>query len=486
MRFRLVALPVALALLQTGCNGLLTEAPRSAIVEESFYKTEADANAAITAAYAPVATSFAGGMYQWGMNALSDQARIGQEEENPTHTALGRALLDSQNTHVATGWSNAYTVITRSNVVLEKVPEIVMNDASKGRILGEAKFLRALFYFYLVRWYGDVPLVRTREEQLAPGARAPKAEVYAQIIKDAEEAEAALPATRIAAERGRATKGSAQALQAELYLWRSSRENSNEWAKARDAAKKIIDSGVYRLEPNYLNAFLPGTQNRTEEVFAAQSSSATGGSSIGIVQWVYPRALDSNGAGGFGTWQPLQWFIDSYTPGDYRKDVTFFTTGKNTAGKDVTFLPHVYKYRPTARPGREDENYPVYRYADVLLMYAEALNELGAPDQAIQFVNQVRARARNGTGSENRAQPANLPVMSQNATRDALFQEREWELSFESKRWFDQVRRGEAYFLATQKRDLQAAPNIDPTDMYLPIPRTQIDVNPLLTQNPGF
>jgi hypothetical protein len=497
MKPKYLALPVLMLVVLPACKDIISETPRSTIVTETFFRTEADATAAIVAAYQPLSGGFGGGGLQWALNAAADESRVGVEEENPTIVTLTRLNFESSNGNLAAIWNTSYTIITRSNLVLEKVPGITMNDVTKSRIMGEAQYLRALMYFYLVRLYGDVPLVRTTEEQTALGPRTPKAEVYAQIVKDAEAAEAALPAAWDAANRGRATKGAAQALQAELYLWRSSREGSNEWAKAAAAAKKVIDSGIYRLEPNWINAFLPGSQNRGEEIFAVQASAATGASTITIAGWSFPRNMDPTGAGGWGTWQPLQWFIDSYPAGDYRaatgsqvglpgpNGVGFFNSGKNTAGQVKTFSPHVYKFRPTARPGREDVNYPIYRYADVLLMYGEALNELGQPAEAIKYVNMVRARARNGTGSENRAQPADLPVQSQTATRDAVFQERHWELAFESKRWFDLVRRGPAYFLASEKRD-PTATDADVNDLLLPIPQAQIAVNPDLTQNPGY
>jgi starch-binding outer membrane protein, SusD/RagB family len=309
--------------------------------------------------------------------------------------------------------------------------------------------------------------------------------VYARIIQDATEAEAVLPLSWDPANKGRATQGSADALLAELYLWRSSAEGKGEWQLAADAAKKIIDSGVYALLPNYIDAFLPRSEQRSEEVFAAQASNATGAPSLAIAYWTYPRALDPNGRGGWGTYQPLTWFIDSYPAGDYRREVSFFTSGITPEGRDTTFLPHIYKYRPTNRPGPFDNNWPIYRYADVLLMYAEALNELGRSAEAIQYVNQVRARARKGTGNENRAQPADLPPMGQAETREAIFQERHWELAFEGKRWFDMVRRGAEYFLAAEAQDPTAT---DPqaTDMLWPIPQAQIDLNPQLTQNPGY
>jgi hypothetical protein len=359
-----------------------------------------------------------------------------------------------------------------------------MDETAKAQILGQAKFLRALGYFYLVRLYGDVTLVTTPEEQLAAQGRAPKEQVYAQIIKDATEAEATLPVSWPSAQKGLATKGAAEALLAELYLWRSSAEQKNEWQQAATYAKKVIDLGAFDLQPNYLDAFLPGSQNRKEEIFAIQSSAVTGAPRIDIAAWTYPRKMDPNGAGGWGTYQPLTWFINSYPSGDYRKDVSIFTTGKTLAGKDVTFLPHIYKFRPTTK-ALQDVNFPVYRYADVLLMYAEALNELGQPAQAVTYVNMVRARARKGTGSETRAEPADLPVMSQAQTRDAIFQERQWELAFECKRWFDMVRRGWTYFRTALLND-PTATDVQQSRMLWPIPQAQIDVNPKLTQNPGY
>jgi starch-binding outer membrane protein, SusD/RagB family len=492
MRTRPLVIPVVLAVLQWGCTDLLTEEPKSVITTENFFRSAADAEAAIAAAYQPLSS---GDVWdtalQWGLNAASDDARVGPEEENNNIIALTQLRWDARNPYVAgstssTGpWAGLYRIITRANLILERVPAIEMETTQKDQVLAQAKFLRALSYFYLVRLYGDVPVVTTTEEQFAFGERTPKADVYARIIQDATEAETVLPSSWDAAQKGRATQGSANALLAELYLWRSSAEGMNEWQQAADAAKKIIDSGVYALLPNYIDAFLPRSETRSEEVFAAQASNATGAPSLAIAYWTYPRALDPNGNGGWGTYQPLPWFIESYPTGDYRREVSFFTSGKTPDGRDTTFLPHIYKFRPTDRPGPFDDNWPIYRYADVLLMYAEALNELGQPDQAIQYVNQVRARARNGTGAEGRAQPADLTAMSQAATRDAIFQERHWELAFEGKRWFDMVRRGADYFLAAEARD-PTATDPQPTDMLWPIPQAQIDLNPQLAQNPGY
>ena len=477
------AAPLLVAAL-TACNDMLTETPRSQIVTETYFTSAAAARAAIAATYRPLSTGAGWGTnLQWGLIAGADEARVGPEEENANIVSLTQLRWTSTNPYTSGAWSGLYQMITRANLVLEKVPGITMDETQKGQILGEAKFLRALAYHYLVRLYGDVPLVTTTDEQTASvsGARTPAAQVYAQIVKDGTEAEAALPLTWPASDRGRATKGAAQALLAEHYLW------TKQWANASAQTQKIIASNTYSLLPNYIQAFLPGSQNRSEEIFAAQSSSANGAPAIDIAAWSYPRNMNPNSAGGWGTYQPLTAFIESYPAGDYRREVSFFSAGKLSTGQDVTFLPHVYKYRPSVRPGQpQDVNWPIFRYADVLLMHAEALNEQGQTAQAIGFVNQVRARARNGAGSENRSQPADLATsLSQAQARDAIFDERKWELAFEGKRWFDLVRRGWDFFRTALANDPTAS-DVQQTDMLWPIPQGQIDLNPALTQNPGY
>jgi hypothetical protein len=486
-RARLLALSLLLvAAPMTACNDLLTEQPKDRISTDAFYQTAADAKAAIAAAYRPLSTGAIWGTnLQWALNAATDESRVGPEEENPNIVALTQLTWTTTNPYVAGStasggvWAGIYLMITRANLAIEKVPGIAMDETQKNQIVAEAKFLRALGYFYLVRLYGDVPLVLSSEQQLALGGRTPQADIFTQIVKDAGEAEAVLPASWGATDKGRATKGSAQALLAEQYIWRK------DWGNAASAAKRVIDGGVYGLQANYINAFLPGSQNRNEEVFAAQSSSVTGAPAIDIAAWEYPRNMNPNSNGGWGTWQPLQAFMDSYPAGDYRKEVSFFTSGIDPSNKVVTFLPHVYKFRPTARPGQQDVNWPIYRYADVLLMYAEALNEQGQTAAAHTYVNMIRARARNGTGTENRTLPADVAGLDQAGLRAAIFSERQWELAYEGKRWFDLVRQGFTVFQAALSKD-PTATNITATRMLWPIPQAQIDLNPKLTQNPGY
>lgn len=480
MNIRQWALPLGLALAHAACGDLLTESPRAVLTPDDFYQNGEDARAAVVAAYQPWAS---GDLFntslQWALNASSDYARVGPEEENPNIVNLTRIGWNPFNPYTSNAWNGFYNVITRANIVLEKVPAIAMNETEKGYILGEARFLRALAYFYLARLYGGVPLVRDEEEQFSDPGRSPIEDVFQQVLTDATEAADLLPASWPAAQRGHATSGAAHALLAEFFLWQE------DWSQAASHARHVIDSGEYALHNSYLSAFLPGSELGAEEVFAVQASAATGAPRIDTAVWYYPRIMVAGETGGWATMVPLAWHLDSYAPGDYRREVSYFTEGNKIDGTAVTFAPHVHKYRPSTRPGPQDVNWPVYRYADVLLMYAEAQNELGDQATAVQYVNLVRARARNGTGSQDRAEPADLPAMGQAALRDAIFEERRIELAFEAKRWFDLVRRGQAFWEASLAND-PTATEVQPHKMHWPIPQSQLDLNPALTQNQGY
>ncbi|MEO5590746.1 MAG: RagB/SusD family nutrient uptake outer membrane protein [Gemmatimonadaceae bacterium] len=473
-----------------GCSDLLTESPKDILTIENFYQTDADARAAVAATYRPLSDL---GLFGTAMKSAlimaADDARVGPLEVNASIIAVSTLAFNPAIPRVSfQPWDAWYDIITKSNLIIETFPgKSTMSEAVRSQVVGEAKFLRALSYFYLVRLWGDVPLVTTAADQVGKPSRTPAADVFAQIIRDATEAEAALPASWGASDKGRAPKGAAQTLLSDVYLWRSSAMQKNEWQQATDAAQRVIASGVYKLEPNYLNAFNPGSQNRGEEIFAAQGTASTNGPEIRTADMFYPQEMGANGTGGFAAVVPLPWSVDSsYAVGDYRKDVTYFTSGKTITGQTVTFAPHVFKYRPTAHPGPQDTNWPIYRYAEVLLFNAEALNELGRTTEAVTFLNQVRARARNGTGTENRAQPANYSgALTQSAVRDAIIEERRIETVFEGDRWFDLIRRGPAYFLNAMKRDPHAT-DVSATDMLWPIPQRAIDANSNLTQNPGY
>jgi starch-binding outer membrane protein, SusD/RagB family len=354
-----------------------------------------------------------------------------------------------------------------------------------------------------------VPLMLTfGDAQKSDIARASQGEVFAQILKDLTEAEPALTART----DGRATRGAAQMALADTYLWRSSFMLTNEWQQASDWAKKVIDSGTYALNNGYFSTFLAsnkGAGNR-EMIFRVVALAQTGATTAFSSSY-YPRVLgfgSGTDRGGFGAVQPTAWFLSSFAKGDirgtvgpergttaadYAADTVAFRTRGCVPAACRDFAPHVWKFRVVDRL-LNDIDVPLYRYAETLLFYAEAQNELGNSAEAIRNVNLVRARARRGMGSDSRVEPADLsPAMSRAEARDAVYMERAWELGFEGgQRWFDLVRR-DSLDPGFWKNSLQ---NNDPNSFArgaitefkkrFPIPDSEINVMPTLTQNPGF
>jgi starch-binding outer membrane protein, SusD/RagB family len=224
---------------------------------------------------------------------------------------------------------------------------------------------------------------------------------------------------------------------------------------------------------------------RSEPVFVlASATSGAPGSSL--TAWTYPRVLGPSVVGGWSTIEPNLAHYDSYAEGDYRREVTYRTEGADIDGVVRPFAhPSIYKWRPTAVPGPQDMNTPIYRYAEVLLIYAEALNELGQSAEAVEWVNAVRARARSGTGNENRAEPADLPALGQDALREAILDERRWELAHEGKRWLDLIRLDPDDFVA-RFADHPYVSSVPARAMLWPIPQRERDLSASLTQNEGY
>ena len=473
---------VGLLILQ-GCDDLLTETPEDFLAPENFYRTAADADAAVLSIYVPLGEQPGLKARQWiATDAGSDITRVGPLEPNADIRAAGVLATDPGNIQVTHPWGQLYGAVARANVAADRIAGVEMDATRRAQLIGEARFLRALSYFYLVRLYGDVPLIVDSEEVRIAAARTPKEEVYRQIVQDAEAAAAVLPARWDARNVGRASRGAALTLLADVHLTR------REWDRAAAAARQVVDLGVHRLENDYLRPFLPASKNGPEEIFSLQANGPTSPVGSNFVAMYFPREVGRSRGGGNGTLQPTQWHYDSYLPGDYRKEVTYATRWTNIDARVFNLYPHVFKYRPSqvTNIGSGDVNIPIYRYAEVLLIQAEALNEMSRTSEAIALLDQVRARARGAAGIP-RAQPASYTgPATQAAVRDAIFQERNWELAHEGKRWYDLVRRGEAYFLAEIRAHDPEATGLEATDMLWPIPQTELDLNPALVQNPGY
>jgi len=512
-------IPIIAAVTLTACSDMLLETPKGFLTTDTYYRTAADMDVATLAIYEALRNPFAGnGLGNWSPMQASD---IGRHDPGETGTAgiLSDFIVWDANTTNQTQqvFSPMYNVIFRANLVLAKAPDAEMSEAARADVIAEARFLRAWAYHQLMLRYSSgpqpsdlgVPLLLTEEDHTnLQMTRATQADVHAQIIEDLVAAESVLPATRDGAKLGRATKGAAQMALADLYLWRSSFMGTNEWQQASDWAKKVIDSGVYELHDSYFATFAPSNKSSNPEtIFRLIGTGSRAGT--GIVNTFYPRQLGFAGSpgGGFGLIKPTLWFLESFVNGDIRGNtgpqsdsVAYRTTACYTdlsrGCPELSEGAHVWKFRPsTNNLGQGDVDVIFYRYAEALLIYAEAQNELGNTAAAVEYVNMVRTRARKGaSGSENRAEPADLPPgMNKQQLRDAIYMERAWELAFEGgHRWFDLVRRDsmepgywESTLLAHDPSPGSREPVMEHRKRF-PIPGSEIDRMPSLEQNPGY
>lgn len=407
------------------------------------------------------------------------------------------STVNSSNGEIGNLWNLYYSAMYNVNNTIGKLPGSTITDASKKTEEGELKFLRALLYFDLVRYFGDVVLVtkvlETPDEAFTQ-KRSSQAEVYTQIEADLKDAVALLPEKQPGALLGRATKGAALAMSGEVYL------TEKKYTEAVTALNSILPLG-YSLVPNYSDVFEPTKKNGPESLFEIQYQ---GGNDLGEwsnFMYIFAPRLSGASITGYssvvpsGRNIPTNDMIAAYEPGDLRKDISLKTGYTNAAGVFIP-IPYVNKYHHAHTiAGRTDDNWPVYRYADVLLMLAEAINEASGPTAtALGYLNQVRTRA---------GLPA-LALTDKAAFKTAVLKERRVELAFENHRWFDLKRTMTpaelAAFMNAHGAREKAKPTVDrggvafnaldyiytETEVLLPIPAPQILINANLTQNTGY
>ena len=517
----------ALTFALAGCKEMLTETPKNFLTTDSYYKTPADIEAATLAAYQPFRQGDVWNRWLlWDVEMASDLTRINPDEPNFGTYHPGLLLWTPTDGSMVNPWNGLFQAIHRANLVIDNAPKVTFTNAALQKTLvAEAKFARAYAYLLLTKAYDDVPLLLTIEDHLdAPNkARTPVEQIHQQLIKDMAEAEADLPDAP--SQLGRASKGAAQMLLADLYQWRSSFMKKSEWAQAATAAKKVMDNTRWGLNDDYLFQYLPANKGSKEVVWTLVSSGIDGRSSSDPgCNWL-PRELGFGSAGGCEVvGQPTKWHYESYlcaTPDpltftasgriadttkvktcDYRKQVTYRHGGcsSNTSIGCIVFKwPNLHKFRPTNRGigGPSDVDFPIYRYAEAMLIYAEAQNELGNPAAAVTIINQLRARARKADGVTPLAEPHDYgtkagEAVDKQSVREAIYQERNWEMAGEGKRWFDQVRRNSlepGYWKSTlAKNDAETGTRGDLSEfrMRFPIPQPERLLNANLTQNPGY
>lgn len=451
------------------------------IYYDNYYQSQEDAVGAINAVYSLLTYVNQYNSYLWLIQDIASDDCISRPTLNdPNIHQFNTYDLESTNTYLKGIWQGSYLGISRANIVLEKVPEIEMDSALKVQILGEASFLRGLFYFNLVRLFGDVPLLvvpvsADLSDEEVYVSRTSKDLVYQQIIKDLTDASTSCPKVYYqGVDKGRATQGATLSLLANVYL------TIGEWELASNTAKEVMELGIYGLYDDYSANFKDINRNGKESIFAAQFFSGIPSqqnqiviSGLPTIPGVFPAGVE--------IMLPTEDLLSSFEEGDYRYEVTFF----DQYWYD-TFDPHIWKHwdQDTYDPDKTAQcgsNFAIMRYSEILLIYAEATNELSGPTaEAYNAINEVRARARNG--NENIL--PDLEGLSKDDFRDAVLRERRVEFVNEGKRWYDLVRTNKLIEYVVRAKGVDANPQ---TYNYLfPIPQRELDINENLVQNNGY
>lgn len=484
--FGLLAVPFA-------CEDFLDKPLQGELTQETFPTTENDALISTNAIYNILrASSFNTGLFPI-LDIMSDDAYKGSNPDDAASTVgpYNNFTHIPTEGNISRWWNTLYEGIKRANVVIEKVPEINMNETLRNRYIGEARFLRALFYFDLVRAWGGVPLV-TDLNPAIDLTRATKEQIYALIEQDLLFAVEHLPekSQYHSNDAGRATRGAAKALLAKTYLFQ------NDFVKAQQYAVEVIESGQYNLEINFENANSVYGEHGVESVFEIGAIGfeglANGGNQYANVQGV--RGTPNRG---WGFNRPSLELMASFEPNDPRLDATVIFLGEvldgitivgdgltpnetyNAQGELIEIECYNQKVWTPGNnvPTQFGHNRRLIRFADVLLMAAEALNENNNPSAALIHLNRVRERARGGN-------PAVLPditEMNKDALRNLILRERRHELALEGHRFWDLVRTGKAPEILGPLGYVQGKHEL------LPIPQIEVDLSQRrIEQNPGW
>lgn len=479
---------IAIALLEfsfSSCSDFLEQNPQTDLSENDFYKTADDILSAVNGVYSSLQEGdIYGNWYVFG-EIPSDNTRNQLSGSVTTQNEFDQFYIDTQNSMIANFWKAAYKVINRTNTVLGRIDGIEINTELANRYKLECKFIRALMYFNLVRVYGDVPLV-LKEISISESydiLREPKENVYNQIIADLKEAQD-LPVSYSTAEDGRATQGAAKALLANVYM------TLHKYAEAETILAEIINSGQYSLLENtpgslningYKNVFSPVNHNSKEGIFEIQFLKGGYGEGSNYANNFAPENSGTNvvavgGTGGNNI--PEMDIYNAYEEGDLRRDFSmslgYYDNRKNNEWVESRY---VCKFMDVPYQNNDaSNNYPVIRYADVILMYAEALNQNGKTAEACKYLNMTRRRGFGYQTTET--SPVDLQTTDKAQFALMVEQERRVELAFENHRWFDLIRTGRAVEVMKSKGF-----SLNETNLICPIPQKQIDVNPKLTQN---
>lgn len=479
----------ALCFIFASCSDFLELNPKNELAADEYYKTAEQFESALNGAYATLQDDSDKKYYgDWYIFAEipSDDTRNQLSGSVTDQDEFDKFYIRTTNPNLSNFWEINYKGINRINTILGRIDNIEIDKDLSDRYKLESKFLRGLMYFNLVRVFGDIPLV-LKEISISESytyMRESKDKIYEQIISDLKEAEGLPTSYTSDSDVGRATSGAAKALLGKVYL------TLNNYTEAETKLAEVINSGKYALLENtagslnndgYASAFDANNHNSKEGVFEVQFKKGGYGEGSRFPNNYAPENSGTNvvsvgNTGGNNI--PEMDIYEAYEEGDLRRDFSM-ALGYNDNRKDGEWVEsrHICKFFDV--PYQNDDsnnNYPVIRYSDVLLMYAEALNQNGKTAQACEHLNKVRRRGFGYQTTET--SPVDISTSDKQTFFLAVEHERRVELAFEGHRWFDLIRTGRALEVMTSKGF-----KLNQTNMICPIPQKQIDVNPSLTQN---
>ncbi len=497
-------LTIFVLLTGTGCAKLLEEKPVGLLAPEGFYKSKKDVESAVFGAYGLLASEpLYGRQFVCALMFRSDMVDIGNRGTTAERIQVNDFNMDANNNMVRAFWPAWYQVIAAVNSAESGAKKLGLPEADINPLIAEAKFVRALSYYHLVRNFGDIPYVDffvSNPDDIKTIGKTKEAEIYTAIIKDLEFAKQWLPDTYTSDVRTRPTKATAAAYLSSVYL------TTADFAKSYTEAKWVIDKKStynYELEANYQNIFRAELADDLKEIIFAvdfKAKLSVGNQNDDLVPAMV--GIRNTPQNGFGVSVPALKVFTTWDARDYRRTVSFEDSIVNAAGVKIPYTafpnekrPHIAKWRrfpgnANADGRYSDFNYHDMRYAEVLLIAAEALTETNGPTQeAIDYINLVRTRARNWPGNPTGI-PANITLTGFDKQQliDAIMEERRLELSFEFKRWYDIKRRKLGDIVFKGANSLEPQPNFTASRDYLmPIPQTELEINPnLKPQNPGY
>lgn len=484
--------------------GDLEERPIGILAPESLFNSSRDVEVAIFGAYGWIATErLYGRQFVSALMLRGDMVDIGDRGTPAERQQVNDFNMDDNNAMVRTFWPVWYQVVSAANAAIAGAESLDAPENEINPLVAEARFIRAFSYYHLVRTFGDIPYIDyfiNNPESVNEMGKTPEAQVYEGIIADLEFAKEWLPDMQPSGVRSRASKGTAASYLSSVFL---TLEN---YPRAYQEAKWVIDNKDrfgYALEADFQDLFRAELADNLNETiftvdFLGQQSGAGGANDDIMAAMTGIRGADELG---WSVTVPSQQVYDTWDARDYRKRVSFadsalvegvmqpYTVFQNTK------RPHIAKYRrfpgvSNAEGRYSDHNYIAFRYAEVLLIAAEALAEVnGGPDaESMGYVNEVRVRARNWDGVAASFPEDVAPGLDQGQFIDLVLEERRLELAFEFKRWYDIKRRrmGDVAFKGPDSLEPQSGFDAS-RDYLMPLPRVELDVNPnLAPQNPGY